>query len=529
MMKLLSSLVPSRGVSVRDHAVPRKLIAAGGVTVLAVSGAVTAVPAAAAAPANSIADSYTVSTLPQENNGSSEKVSVGLDNYDYKVGYLKFPAGAAGSTNLMDLQLSISGGDPGEIEIHQVSPNWTENGIRAESAPDLGPTLGRGNVNGDAESLTLRVKDVKAIDGEIALALTRSGDGISRVISKEGPSGLVPQLVTVDGSTPPPAKGSPNCSVTAKLVPSCGAWFGASANPLSGESWDTALENFEETAARPMDIVHYYKRGQNSMFPNNVELDRQNEAGRNRILFYNWKPEGLTWRQVANGAADEYLRDLAVHMKANADKPFFLSLNAEMEDEVRQYAGSGQTVQDYRDFFRHTVNMLRNNGAENVVTVMNYTGIQKWGEMPWFDDLYPGGDVVDWIAQDPYAFGAPPLWLTDFEGMVNRTNGGSWRGFYNWAATNYPDKPQMLGEWGVDEDPVYPSYKTNFFKSAADQLAQYPKIKALVYWDSSGMDTSGNELSVGDTRVDSKRSTLLAFRQYVDEDILNAPRRAYLD
>ncbi|MDP9394467.1 MAG: hypothetical protein M3Q27_09570, partial [Actinomycetota bacterium] len=43
------------------------------------------------------------------------------------------------------------------------------------------------------------------------------------------------------------------------------------------------------------------------------------------------------------------------NIKATHPRPFFLSLNAEMEDEVDTTAGSGQTAADFRDFYRHVV------------------------------------------------------------------------------------------------------------------------------------------------------------------------------
>lgn len=272
-----------------------------------------------------------------------------------------------------------------------------------------------------------------------------------------------------------------------------------------------------------MDIIHYYKSDQTKMFPSANEIKRQDEAGKNRILFYNWKPRNLTWRQVADGKADTYLTQLAQHMKANAKKPFFLSLNGEMEDEVIPTTGSGQTAKDYAAFYRHVVDVLRSNGVTNAVMVMNYTGIQKWGKMSWFEDLYPGNDVVDWIAQDPYNFGKPPVWLTDMSGMVNRTdNASSWPGFYNWAAKKYPSKPQMLAEFGVHEDPAYPSHKADFWRTAEAQLKTLPQLKALVYWDSNNFG------KVGTTRIDSKSTSLTAFQDFVKTDYATASGSNYL-
>ena len=44
-------------------------------------------------------------------------------------------------------------------------------------------------------------------------------------------------------------------------------------------------------------------------------------------------------------------------------------------------------------------------GVTNAIYVMDYMGYSKWGEQSWFSQLYPGDDVVDWIAYDPYSTG----------------------------------------------------------------------------------------------------------------------------
>lgn len=558
---------PSRNSSVFNKKIGAVSVAAA---TAIVAGVVLTVPVATAqaAPAtNSTADAYTVSTLPNKNYGEADKIAVGLDQQDRKAGYLKFSdLGAIKSTDTITIDLRVTGGDAGTLQVSQLeSTSWTETDITFGNAPATTKVLSTATVGKGKQDLTLSLSGISAPDGTVAIALTRSS-GITRIASREASAADRPAIsVGKDGSTTPPvvapttpptttapvtppvtttppkppvtttpptAPSNPSasdCTVSAKLVPSCGAWFGAAANPLAGESWDTALTNFEKTAGRDMDIAHYYKRGQSAMFPSSVELKRQDEAGKNRILFYNWKPTGMTWRQVAEGQADGYLKQLAAHMKSNAKMPFFLSLNAEMEDEVNTNASSGQTATDFKNFFRHTVSVLRSNGVTNMVSVMNYTGLEKWAGMSWYNDLYPGNDVVDWIAQDPYAFGKGSVWLSDFEGMVNRTsNPKVWPGFYNWAATNYPDKPQMIGEWGVDQPSSAPGYKADFFKTAAADLASLPKLKALVYWDSNGIDTSGNALSVGRTQINNDAAVQSAFRSFVGSDILTAPRDAYL-
>ena len=147
--------------------------------------------------------------------------------------------------------------------------------------------------------------------------------------------------------------------------------------------------DFESTIGRTVDIAHYFQRGQDILFPSGGQMARAEEANRNRILFFNWRPT-MTWRQIADGAADGYLTRLGRHMAATHPDPFFLSLHAEMESEVNPTPGSGQTAADFRDFFRHTVQILRANGATQAVTIVNYMGSPHWGDMAMVRHALPG-------------------------------------------------------------------------------------------------------------------------------------------
>lgn len=354
-----------------------------------------------------------------------------------------------------------------------------------------------------------------------------AGAALSLVLTV-APAGVGAAADTLSAATTSDGGDRSRCQVTvsAKLVPSCGVWFGVGPNPYGDESYDQALVNFEARIGRTVDISHYYARGQSTLFPTSGMLMRANEPGRERLMLINWKPSGLTWRAVADGAADGYLRSLAQHMKAVYPDPFFLSVNAEPEDEVNPVPGSGMTALDFRAFFRHTVEVLRANGAGHAVTVMNYMGAPHWPLQPWFEDLYPGNDVVDWLAEDQYAFGDEPgVWLSDFAGMVDRHyDGADWPGFYTWAQRNYPSKPIMLGEWGVSEEPVYPQYKPDFFyETPLQRREDFPAIKALVYWDTHG------DTMMGDTRPHSSQTSLAAYKYMVTRPGWIRPGEQYLD
>lgn len=337
------------------------------------------------------------------------------------------------------------------------------------------------------------------------------------------PAGGAVAAPTADGSTTEGAEPDARCAVSDKLVPGCGAWFGVAASPHGNESYDQAMVNFEERIGRTVDIARYYVRAQDTLFPTPLMLDRAHEPGRERVLSINWRPT-LTWRAIADGAADGYLEDLAEHIKDVYPDPFFLSLHAEMEAEVNATPGSGMTAADFRDFFRHTVTTLRSNGATSVVTVVNYMGAPHWGLEPWFETLYPGDAYVDWIAQDPFAFGEPPVFRADFAGTVDRVMPGwDWPGFYTWATTQHPGKPIMLAEWGVEEVDEDPAYKPDYFAETLEQLKDFPQLKALVYWDHPGA------VLVGETRVNSSAASLQRFQDLVLSRELALAGWSYLD
>jgi hypothetical protein len=149
---------------------------------------------------------------------------------------------------------------------------------------------------------------------------------------------------------------------------------------------------------------------------------------------------------------------------------------------------------------------LRADGVTNAVTVVAYMNYERWFATPWWSDLYPGDDVVDWVAWDVYAYSDPGYGYGDFAEMINR-RGGNWPGFYNWAAMKFPDKPLMLGEWGVWYSEKNPGHQAEFFDTVAAQIQSFPRMKALVYFDTPA-DQRGM-----DSRVDATPEALAAYRR----------------
>lgn len=236
------------------------------------------------------------------------------------------------------------------------------------------------------------------------------------------------------------------------------------------------IRQYEAVSRNEPDIVHVYKRDGNR-FPSPSDRQVSERPGHQRsILLINWKPSTTyTWRQIADGAADANIENVAEGIKAYPYK-FFLTVWHEPENDLGG-PGSGQTTADYVAMYRYVVNKLRSLGVTNVVYVWNMMGSSNHSHL--YDELYPGHDVVDWIAWDPYGQEK----VTDMGLLVNRpVPARNWPGFYQWATAKAPGKPLMLAEWGFDH--VTSTHGPAALRSGAEILStQYPQLKALVYWN----------------------------------------------
>ncbi|MEU0570637.1 hypothetical protein ABZ297_35320 [Nonomuraea sp. NPDC005983] len=305
------------------------------------------------------------------------------------------------------------------------------------------------------------------------------------------------------------------CAVTDKLIPSCGAWWGIAPEVFTGAPASQAVRGAEARMDGTADVLHVYHRG-SELFPTQQEIGLARAPGRPRLLLINWKPSfDHTWAQVAAGAIDHRIDRLAAYIRQTFPERFFLTIHHEPENDVDAGPGSGMQAADYAAMYRHVVLRLREQGVRNAVTVMTYMGAPNWASEPWFEQLYPGDDVVDWVAMDPYA----DSWVRDFDGLVNKTRKefGRWPGFYRWMQWRFPGKPVMVAEWGVFERPGDPSFKRRFFESVRAQIKQYPQIKALVYFDSPHAPR-------GNTSFDSDQGADRAFSELARDPYFHSTR-----
>jgi hypothetical protein len=307
------------------------------------------------------------------------------------------------------------------------------------------------------------------------------------------------------------------CTVTAKLVPTCGVLWGAAAGGFTTTPRDQALRAWEATTGRTASIYHTYHSG-DQLFPTKAEIAMATEAGRPRLLMPNWKvADSYTWAQVAHGAADTRIDREAAYLKATFTRKFFLVLHHEPENDVNPTAGSGMTAKDFAAMFRHVVDRLRADGVTNAVSTLTYMSYEKFNNMSWWYDLYPGDAWVDWITLDAYVNAKPGgFHHGDFDYLVHRTTKATaFPGYYTWVTTRHPNKPFMISEWGVFEYATDPAQKAAIFATVVEQLRKLPAIKGLMYFDAPKPPGGG------DTRVDSSKQSIARFRAIAADPLFN--------
>ncbi|GAA4923189.1 hypothetical protein GCM10025331_02530 [Actinoplanes utahensis] len=301
------------------------------------------------------------------------------------------------------------------------------------------------------------------------------------------------------------------CKVGSKLVPTCGILWGVAPGARTEERGVRALAEFERKTGRHQAVFHAYHRGIRQVFPTEQEIAIAREPGRERILLLNWKPESTTWARIARGdrRTDQFLDRLAVHLKKNFREPFFFAVHHEAEDQVRERSGSGYTARDYAAMFRHVVKRLRAKGATNVVTVLVHMAYVPHTTKSWFQHMYPGDDVVDWIGFDTYSYSDPGYGHGDFAELLNRRSASrpGWPGFYNWVRARHPRKPLMVAEWGVWFSKRNPGHMAEFYREVGQQIPRFPGIKAMVHFE-----TPANHKGQ-DSSVDSTPAALREYRR----------------
>ena len=274
---------------------------------------------------------------------------------------------------------------------------------------------------------------------------------------------------------------APTCGVTAELVPTCGALWGAHSSQ--------GYAALESQIGRKLAIVHDYTDW-TGVFPNAGE---QAAAAGGRIIFEDWTAKeystgkaAATWAEIAAGDQDAQINTEAAALKAFG-KPIMVTFQAEPEQSA--YTSYG-TAADYVAAWQHIANQFQTDGVTNVVWVWDVEGdVGDHGST--YQTWYPGDAYVNWIMWDPYNW---------FGCNKPGTAGATWNSFastvspmYNWLTSHsgtpgngdYLSKPWGLAEYGTVEG-ASPTDKAQWMEDAVSTAqSQFPNLKALVYFDAN--------------------------------------------
>lgn len=267
------------------------------------------------------------------------------------------------------------------------------------------------------------------------------------------------------GPLPP---GGPNVA-----VPKTGVYFGA--YTFAGQAGrEGSMTTLEKQIGRQFDIDHRFYAW-DSDFP--TVLDTAS-AAKGRIQFWNWSSKRqdksqVMWADIAAGKQDAVIDARARAVRA-FHRPVFIAFQHEPGAQVGKEPGDAGSPTDYRNAWRHIVQRFKADGATNVSWTWILTAFNYSKGNP--DRMYPGDDVIDWVAADGYnsfaCFNKP--WAS-FEKI--------YADYYAWGTKH--NKPLMSAEYGVIEDPAHPGRKGQWYQELARTLQKWPRIKAMVYFNSA--------------------------------------------
>jgi Glycosyl hydrolase family 26 len=304
---------------------------------------------------------------------------------------------------------------------------------------------------------------------------------------------------TAGGTLRAPTAGS--CRLTEKLVPSCGALWGAYVSSGAGQDWTSPFTDVERSVGRRFDIVKRYhdwsNAGEDGQFPDSAEQTLGARGA--RILFFAWTSgiystgSHVMWRDIARGVYDDSVIVPEARRILSWRLPVFLDFDHEMEGQDRRKDGSPA---EYIAAYQHIHDVFDSQGVTNVIWVWTSTG---WlANVDRIAASYPGDAYVDWIGYDPYNF--------------YTCNGSAWKTptqtvepFYDWLIhSGHRNKPFMLAEYGSVTKDGDSNALGMWYGAMAGTLANFPNLKAVVQFDSA---TS----SACDFRVTTSASALAGF------------------
>ncbi|MFN8556268.1 MAG: glycosyl hydrolase [Dehalococcoidia bacterium] len=303
-------------------------------------------------------------------------------------------------------------------------------------------------------------------------------------------------------------------------LPERGAYFGAFVSYGGDSVQETAT--FERRAGKDVAIVGYLTHFTDPALPATF----QHIYDMGAVPFHTNSP-WIDCAQLKAGALDADIRRWGQFYASLKPKPILVRYMHEMNLNFGNYPWAAFRcggAEGYVEAYRRVHDLLMEAGATNVQHV--WCPNAYWGESDasnhlWFKQYYPGDAYVDWMCVDGYD------WYGEYQ-----PDGTKWPQPQTFShmfgasldlLESISDRPILLGELGVIEDPRSPTWKPNWIRDALTvQIPARPRIKAIV-WSNEQPTYDGETF---DFRMESSPATQAAFMEAIAaEYYLSQPLR----
>lgn len=212
---------------------------------------------------------------------------------------------------------------------------------------------------------------------------------------------------------------------------------------------------------------------------------------------------------ILDGKYDEFLHDYAADVARFGHPVLFRPFN-EMNGDWCNYSAywTARDCSTYVELYRYLYSIFEEEGAnKNTLWVWN-PNEKSFPDFCWnkTDNYYPGDEYVDIVGLTGYNTG-------------DYYDGETWRSFdeiydpiYAQMAPQY-QQPLMITEFACSS---IGGDKSAWVADMFDSLADYPRIKAAVWWDSADKDTTNN--IARPYYIDNDKAALKIFKNHLAQD-----------
>lgn len=194
-----------------------------------------------------------------------------------------------------------------------------------------------------------------------------------------------------------------------------------------------------------------------------------------------------TSEDIAQGKCDPYIRTWADYFKAWAgeSKRAFIAPLPEANGDWAEYSTDGAT---FIQAYTRIQTLFQEQGVPN--SAVHWVFAPNGWHNPdysWkaFEYYYPGDDKVDIVAFSSYNYGGCPY---DWASWVTFTEG--FEPYLERMRTLAPSKPIFIAQTGTLDVPVDPNdpsqNKSDWVREVFDDLADYPAVRAIIYFNKIG-------------------------------------------